>query len=50
MQFDTDQQGFIHTNDLKQALEHLGEKCNDRQVFRMIAAADPENTGTLSLF
>ena len=50
MQFDHEQQGYIHTSDLKQALEHLGEQVNDRQVFRMIAAADPENAGVLTLF
>jgi len=37
----------MHTQDLKQALEHLGEKVTDTQVFRMISATDPENSGVL---
>jgi len=47
MQFDHEQQGSMHTQDLKQALEHLGEKVTDTQVFRMISATDPENSGVL---
>ena len=30
MQFDAENQGHISTNDLKSALDHLGEDCNDR--------------------
>lgn len=48
MQFDHEQQGSLHTMDLKQALEHLGEKVTAEQVYRMISAADPENSGVLS--
>lgn len=48
MQFDTDQQGFLSTNDLKRALEHLGERVSDTQVYRMISLADPNNSGSLS--
>ena len=45
MQYDYEQQGVMSTSDLKQALEHLGERVSDTQVFRMIADSDPNNTG-----
>lgn len=48
MQFDHDQQGYMRTNDLKQALEHLGERITDTQTFRIISDVDPENTGIIS--
>ena len=32
------------------ALDQLGEGVNENQVFRMIAEADPENTGQLSFY
>jgi len=50
MQYDTEQQGLMLTNDLKQALEQLGEKVSDSDVFRMIADVDPENSGSLNFF
>ena len=40
----------MQTEDLKQALEHLGERVSDTQVFRMIADVDPNNTGGLSFY
>ena len=40
----------MSTEDLKQALEQLGEKVSDTQVFRMISDVDPNNTGTLSFY
>ena len=36
------------TQDLKQALETLGERVSDTQVFRMISDADPNNSGVLN--
>lgn len=48
MQFDHEQQGIMGTCDLKQALEHLGERVSDTQVFRMISEVDPNNSGGLS--
>jgi len=50
MQFDHEQQGTMGTCDLKQALEHLGERVSDTQVFRMISEVDPNNTGGLAFF
>lgn len=40
----------MQTEDLKQALEHIGEKVSDTQVFRMISDVDPNNTGGMSFF
>ena len=48
MQFDHDQQDTMSTQDLKQALETLGERVSDTQVFRMISDADPNNQGCLN--
>ena len=50
MQFDVDQQGVLKTSELKQALEALNERVNEQQVFRMIAEADPNNTGELTFY
>ena len=47
MAFDYDRMGFMQTSDLKNALEHLGEKVTEDETFLMIANADPENTGAL---
>ena len=47
MQYDVDQQGVMSTSDLKSALESLGERVSDTQVFRMIADADPNNLGQI---
>ena len=41
---------MISTSELKSALDQLGEGVNENQVFRMIAEADPENTGQLSFY
>ena len=49
-QYDVEQQGTMSTEDLKQALEQLGEKVSDTQVFRMISDVDPNNVGTLSFY
>ena len=40
----------MQTEDLKQALEHLGERVSETEVFRMIADVDPNNTGGLSFY
>ena len=37
----------MSTSDLKHALESLGERVSDTQVFRMIADADPNNLGVI---
>ena len=47
MAFDYDRMGHMETSDLKNALEHLGEKVTEDAVFLMIANADPANTGQL---
>ena len=47
MAFDYDRMGYMQTSDLKNALEHLGEQVTEGDTFRMISAADPENSGTL---
>ena len=41
---------MISTSELKQALEFLNERVTEPQVFRMIADADPNNTGQLSFY
>ena len=38
----------MSTSDLKSALESLGERVSDTQVFRMIADADPNNMGQIT--
>jgi len=48
MQYDHEQEGAMSTSDLKQALESLGERVSDTQVFRMIADSDPNNNGTIA--
>ena len=47
MAFDYDRMGQMETSDLKNALEHLGEKVTEDEVFLMIANADPSNSGQL---
>ena len=47
MAFDYDRMGHMETSDLKNALEHLGEKVTEDEVFLMIANADPSNSGQL---
>jgi Ca2+-binding EF-hand superfamily protein len=47
MAFDYEKMGYMATSDLKNALEHLGEKVDEQETFLMIATADPENTGTI---
>ena len=48
MAFDYDQQGAIGVNELKKALERVGEVVSDDQVYWMIAMADPENKGSIN--
>ena len=40
----------MSTQDLKQALEHLGERVSDTAVFRMISDVDPNNSGALNFY
>ena len=47
MAFDYDRTGNMATNDLKNALEHLGEKVTEDETFLMISNADPENKGVI---
>ena len=47
MAFDYNKTGHMATNDLKNALEHLGETVTEEQTFLMIATADPANNGTI---
>ena len=49
-QYDYNKEGIMNTTDLKGALENLGEKVSDTQVYRMIADVDPNNTGTLNFY
>ena len=48
MAFDYEQQGAIGVNELKKALERVGETVSDDQVYWMIAMADPENKGFIN--
>ena len=48
MAFDYDQQGAIGVNELKKALERVGEVVSDDQVYWMIAMADHENKGSIN--
>ena len=45
MAYDHEQNGTMLTSDLKKALERLGQLVSDNDAYRMISAADPENTG-----
>ena len=45
MAFDHEGMGYMSTNDLKNALEQLGENVTEDETFLMISNADPENTG-----
>eukprot|EP00351_Strombidinopsis_sp_SopsisLIS2011_P002247 CAMPEP_0116874452 /NCGR_PEP_ID=MMETSP0463-20121206/5898_1 /TAXON_ID=181622 /ORGANISM="Strombidinopsis sp, Strain SopsisLIS2011" /LENGTH=75 /DNA_ID=CAMNT_0004518079 /DNA_START=20 /DNA_END=247 /DNA_ORIENTATION=- len=47
MAYDKDGSGCINSNDLKYVLEDLGEKINERHLFKMISEADPENIGKI---
>lgn len=47
MAFDYEQLGYIQTNQLRNALERVGERIDEQETFKMIAEADPENTGTI---
>ena len=47
MAFDHDKMGYMSTNDLKSALEYLGETVNEEETFLMISTCDPENVGTI---
>ena len=47
MAYDRDGSGSINSNDLKYVLEDLGEKIAERNLFKMISEADPENSGKI---
>ena len=47
MAFDHEKMGYMATNDLKSALEYLGETVNEEETFLMISTCDPENVGTI---
>lgn len=45
MAYDYEQNGTISTGDIKFALDRLGEAISDNDTYRLIASADPENSG-----
>lgn len=45
MAYDYEQNGTISTSDIKHALERLGESISENDTFRLIARADPDNSG-----
>mmetsp|Transcript_31090 Transcript_31090/g.42233 ORF Transcript_31090/g.42233 Transcript_31090/m.42233 type:complete len:157 (+) Transcript_31090:18-488(+) len=47
MAYDRDGSGYIGSNDLKHVLEDLGEKIQEKHLFKMISEADPENSGKI---
>ena len=47
MTFDKEGSGSIGSMDLKYVLEELGEKITERNLFKMISDADPENSGRI---
>ena len=47
MAFDYEKMGHMSINDLKNALEYLGETISEDEAFLMISTADPENTGSI---
>ncbi|KAI9566104.1 hypothetical protein HD554DRAFT_1225105 [Boletus coccyginus] len=46
--FDQDGNGHINAAELKQAMEHLGEKLTDREVDEMMREADVDGDGEIS--
>ena len=46
--FDKDNSGYIDANELRIVLEMMGQKTTEEEIFRMIAEADSENTGSIS--
>ena len=47
--FDKDSSGYIDANELRIVLEMMGQKTTEEEIFRMIAEADAENTGRITL-
>ena len=47
--FDKDNTGFLTAPELKTALEMMGQKATEEEVYRMINAADEKNSGRVNL-
>ena len=48
LDYDFDRSGQISVNDLKKALDLVGEKVSDDMCYKMISQADPSNTGFIA--
>lgn len=47
--FDTDDSGFITRDELREKLTTLGEKLTEQEVDELLAEADSDNNGSISL-
>ena len=48
LEYDVNHEGQISVNDLKKALELVGEKVSDDMCYKMISMADPGNLGFIT--
>ena len=48
--FDSEGQGSIQSTEVKQVVDMMGIKMEDKEIFKIIAEIDPENTGQISFF
>ena len=47
--FDKDQDNLIDANELKTVLEMMGQKTSEEEIYRMLAMANAENSGKITL-
>ena len=47
--FDKDQDNCIDANELKTVLEMMGQKTSEEEIYRMLAMANSENSGKITL-
>ena len=48
--FDTEGTGSILSTEVKQVIEMMGIKMEDKEIFKVIADIDPSNSGSISFF
>ena len=48
--FDSEGTGHIASTEVKQVLEMMGIKMEDKEIFKIIADIDPGNSGNISFF
>ena len=48
--FDTESSGSILSTEVKQVIEMMGIKMEDKEIFKVIADIDPGNSGSISFF